>query len=67
MLSLAATIAGILSCCMPDVSWGRIGTSGTGVSIRHIVSMRPAVVPVMEKLGGVGEGSIDFLVPIKAL
>jgi hypothetical protein len=29
--------------------------------------MRPAVVPVVEKLGGIGVGSIDFLVPIKTL
>jgi hypothetical protein len=67
MLPLPAAVAWVVTCSVPDVSWGRIGTGGAGVSVRHIVAMQPAIIPVVKVFGVVGVWGIYLLASIKTL
>ena len=67
MLPLPAAVAWVLTSSMPDMPWGGIRTSGASVAVRHIVAMRPTIIPVVEVFGGVGEWGINLLAPIKTL
>ena len=74
MLPLPAAIAWVFTCSVPDMSWGRIGiTSGAGVPIGDVVSMRPTIVPVVEKTwwcwskGHLSSGSHKTLDPVSSV
>ena len=67
MLPLPAAVAWVLTSSMPDMPWGGIRTSGASVSVRHIVAMRPTIIPVVKVLGGVGVWGIYLLASIKTL
>ena len=67
MLPLPAAVAWVVASSVPDMSLGRIRTGGASVSVRHIVAMRPTIIPVVKVLGGVGVWGIYLLASIKTL